>query len=455
MRPSFSGFEDTIAALATPAGRSAIAVVRLSGGKTRTILSAVAPALKEPVKPRHPRLVSLVDRAGETIDQGLVTYFAAPASYTGEDVAELSVHGSPAVVKRLLAALTEAGARLARPGEFTERAFCLGKVDLVRAEAVRDLIEARTEAAARICARRLEGRLSARLAAAREGLLEAAAQLTATIDFAEDVGETVSPATRERIRSAVEELSALLATYETGRLLSAGCRVVVLGRPNVGKSTLFNALVGSARAIVTEIPGTTRDTLHATIDVRGIPVELVDTAGLRETEDVVESIGVARARQEAERADAILYVCEASAGQTVEDRAALAAVNGKPVMLVANKIDQLNGEGYQGLGGNALALCGVAPEAGGKLQSLLEETLGARIETETTSEVLGSLRQRDLVERARGSAAQAIVALSRGDSPEYAATHVHDAIDALADLVGETTAEDVLERIFSTFCIGK
>ncbi len=455
MRPAHFALDDTIAALATPAGRSAIAVVRLSGHETRSILSAVAPELKNKVEPWRPRLVSLVDDTGERIDQGLLTYFAAPASYTGEDVAELSVHGSPVVVKKLLVALCKAGARLARPGEFTERAFYLGKIDLVRVEAVRDLIEARTEAAARFSARRLEGRLSARLAVAREHLIGAAAHLTATIDFSEDVGEAISPATFERIREAVAELSSLLATYETGRLLSAGCRVAVLGRPNVGKSTLFNALVGSARAIVTEIPGTTRDALEAMIDVCGIPVELVDTAGLRETEDVVERIGVARAREEAEKADAVLYVFDASEGWTEEDRSALGTMNGRPAVVVANKIDRLDGESRGRIGTEALLLCGLAPEAGSKLQRRLEEILGSRIETEATSDVLGSLRQRNLVERALGAASLTIEALSRGDSPEYAATHVNAAIDALADLTGETTSEDVLRRIFDTFCIGK
>ncbi|MDQ5857996.1 MAG: tRNA uridine-5-carboxymethylaminomethyl(34) synthesis GTPase MnmE [Acidobacteriota bacterium] len=451
MRPASESLLDTIAALATPLGRSAIALVRISGDRARHVLSRVAPEAGE-FEPRRARLVSLEDREGEPIDEGLVTLFAAPASFTGEDVAEISVHGSPVVVERLLRAVVAAGARPAKPGEFTERAFRLGKMDLVRAEAIRDLIDSRTEAAALASVRRFEGVLSSRLEGAREDLLAAATSLTATIDFSEDVGEAVDPAVSARLTCARDALARLAASYDTGRLLSAGCRVAILGRPNAGKSTLFNALLGTARAIVTDVPGTTRDALEATVDVRGVPVDLVDTAGLRDTDDRVERIGVARAREEGERAAAVLYVFDASEGWSEEDRATLAALNGKPVAVVANKIDRL-AKGAA-LPDAALALCGLAPDAGARLHALLERTVASDV-TSDASEVLGSLRQRDLVDRARSAAAAGIDALERGDSPEYAATHVDTALAALADVFGETTSQDVLARIFSTFCIGK
>lgn len=452
MRPASESLLDTIAALATPLGRSAIALVRVTGDRAREVLSRVAPDAG-PLEPRRPRLVSLKDGDGEPIDQGLATLFVAPASFTGEDLAEISVHGSPVVVERLLRAVVAAGARPARPGEFTERAFRLGKMDLVRAEAIRDLIDSRTEAAARASARRLEGALSSRLEGAREDLLAVATSLTATIDFSEDVGEVVDPGVSARLTCAHDALARLAASYDTGRLLSAGCRVAILGRPNTGKSTLFNALLGTARAIVTDVPGTTRDALEATVDVRGVPVDLVDTAGLRETDDRVERIGVARAREEGEKAAAVLYVFDASEGWSEEDRAALAALNGKPVAVVANKIDRLAKDAD--LPDAALALCGLAPDAGARLHALLERTVAADVTSDSASEVLGSLRQRDLVDRARSAAADAIDSLERGDSPEYAATHVDAALAALADVFGETTSQDVLDRIFSTFCIGK
>lgn len=455
MRLPSESLLDTIAALATPLGRSAIALVRVSGDRARDVLSRLAPEAAV-FEPRRPRLVSLKDAEGEPIDDAVVTLFAAPSSFTGEDVAEISVHGSPVVVERLLRAVVAAGARPARPGEFTERAFRLGKMDLVRAEAIRDLIDSRTEAAARASVRRMEGALSSRLEGAREDLLSAAASLTATIDFSEDVGEAVDPEAVARLSSARDALARLSASYDTGRLLSAGCRVAILGRPNAGKSTLFNALLGTARAIVTDVPGTTRDALEATVDVRGVPVELVDTAGLCKTDDRVERIGVERAREEGERAAAVLYVFDASEGWTGEDRAnldALAAFNGKPVAVVANKIDRLP---YGAEVPNAaLALCGLAPDAGARLHALVGRTVAADVTSDFDSEVLGTLRQRDLVDRARSAASDAIDALARGDSPEYAATHVEAALAALADVFGETTSQDVLDRIFSTFCIGK
>ncbi|HEV8608451.1 MAG TPA: tRNA uridine-5-carboxymethylaminomethyl(34) synthesis GTPase MnmE [Thermoanaerobaculia bacterium] len=490
MRPSSESLLDTIAALATPLGRSAIALVRLSGDRTREILARVAPGLPRDPDPRRPHLVSLQDGESEPIDRGLVTLFAAPASFTGEDVAEISVHGSPVVAERLLRALIAAGARPARPGEFTERAFRLGKMDLVRAEAIRDLIDSRTAACAQASANRVEGALSSRLARTREDLLAAAASLAATVDFAEDVGEDVDPRVSALLSGARDALARLAATYDTGRLLSAGCRVAILGRPNAGKSTLFNALLGTERAIVTDVPGTTRDTLEATLDVCGIPVELVDTAGLREAQEEVERIGVARARDEGGKAAAILYVYDASIGWAAEDRDALGSLNGKPIAIVANKVDRI-AEGALGAReggppdwtvagadpfgirprgdwtaagadpfgicprGDFLALCGLSPDAGPKLRELLERTVSSDLTSDSASEVLGSVRQRDLVARAGAAAGEALDALARGDSPEYAATHVDSALAALADVFGETTSEDVLARIFSTFCIGK
>jgi tRNA modification GTPase len=303
-----------------------------------------------------------------------------------------------------------------------------------------------------VSAQRLEGALSARLAQVREDLLSAAAGLAAAIDFSEDAGEAVHPDVMARLASARHALERLAASYRTGRLLSSGCRVAILGRPNAGKSTLFNALSGSARAIVTEVPGTTRDALESLLDIGGVPVTLVDTAGLRESSDIVERIGVERAREEGEKADAVLYVFDASEGFSVEDAEILASLDGKPRILVANKSDRA---AAQPPVAGAVPLCGLAPDAGETLRSLLSDAIAADISTEGSSEILGSLRQKDLVERARQAAVATLAALEAGLSPEYAATHCHEALDALADLTGETTSEDVLARVFATFCIGK
>jgi len=453
MRPT-DAFLDTIAAPATPAGRSALAIVRLSGPESAQILARLAPALPAPPPERRPQRAALVDPGGSPIDDAVVTFFPASSSPTGEDVVELSLHGSPLAVARLLEAARESGARPARPGEFTERAFRAGKIDLVRAEAVRDLIEARTGAAAKASARRLTGELSGRLEAIRQKLLDVSARLGAAIDFSDDVGDRVDPSAVRFLREAMAELERLAATAKAGRLLSSGCRVAILGLPNAGKSTLYNALVGEERAIVTEIPGTTRDALEAEIDLGGIPVTLVDTAGLRATEERVEAIGVARARAEASRSDAVLYVFDAAEGFRAEDAEALALAADRPVLVVANKADRM-ADGAGRLPEGALLVCGLSPGTGPLLARRLSETISGGVDTEATAEVLGNLRQADLVLRARTASAEALAALDAGTPLEYAVTHCHEALDALADLVGETTSEDVLERLFSTFCVGK
>jgi tRNA modification GTPase len=285
-------------------------------------------------------------------------------------------------------------------------------------------------------------------------LLGASVALSAAIDFSEDVGEAVAPAALEALGRASAALCALAATARIGMLLSHGCRVAILGRPNAGKSTLFNALVGSERAIVTEIPGTTRDTLEATVDLQGVPVTLVDTAGLRHTRDIVESIGVARAREEAARADAIVYVFDAAQGLDAEDERELAGARTALCILVANKADRRSSNAPP-LPAGAKLLCGLRPDVGLTLREILSEAIASGISTDATSEVLGSIRQRDLVLRAGCAAESAIQALDEGASPEYAAAHCAEALDALADLTGETTSEEILARVFETFCIGK
>ncbi|HKD16877.1 MAG TPA: GTPase, partial [Thermoanaerobaculia bacterium] len=354
----------------------------------------------------------------------------------------------------LLTAVLAAGARPARPGEFTERAFRSGRIDLVRAEAVRDLIEARTPAAARASARRLSGALSRRIEDVRAKLLAASAALAAAIDFSDDVGDGADGPVRMRLAEALSELDRLAATARPGRLLAHGCRAAILGPPNAGKSTLFNAALGRDRAIVTEIAGTTRDTLEAELDLGGVPVTLVDTAGLRATNDLVEAIGVERAREEARRADVVVYVFDASAGPGAGDEEALALASDAPKVLVANKADRLPSSPSSMPEGAAL-LCGIAPDAGAAVRDMIAKAITAGVATDGSSEMLGSLRQADLVGRARAATADALAALERGVSAEYAATHCHAALDALADLVGETTSDDVLASVFSTFCIGK
>ena len=444
---------DTIVAPATPAGRSALAVLRITGSAAASIALRLAPGLPDPFPARRPIVAVLRGDDGMAIDEAVVTLFPAASSATGEDLVEISMHGSPVALSRLLDAAIANGARPARPGEFTERGFRSGRIDLVRAEAVRDLIESRTPAAALASAQRLAGALTDRIGTVRDALLSAAAGLTAAIDFSEDVGEAPPPEVEAKLREAADALERLAATWRTGRLLSHGCRIAILGRPNAGKSTLFNALVGRDRAIVTEVPGTTRDTLEAEVDLDGVAVTLVDTAGLRATDDRIESIGVSRARAEGARADAVLYVFDGAEGFAAEDADALSRLEGRPRLLVANKTD-LVGDGAA-LPGEGVRLCGLRPDAGETLRRLLTGLVASEVSTESVSEMLGTRRQADLVARARDAARDALAALRNGTSPEYAATHCDAALSALADLVGETTSEDVLRHLFATFCIGK
>ncbi len=462
MRPDPFSLEGTIVAPATPPGRSALALLRLSGPSAIAIVRKVAADLPDPLPPRHPTLARLASDPDSPIDTGLVTFFEAPHSATGEDVTEISVHGGPAVVRALLSALVDAGARPARPGEFTQRAFHAGKIDLVEAEAVRDLIDARTRAAVSASARRLDGGLSRRLGAVRAALATAAAEIGAALDFSEDVGAELRPATVERLAQTLRELESLRDGARRGRLLAEGARVVFLGRPNAGKSTLFNALLGADRAIVTAVPGTTRDTLDAPLDIGGIPVEVVDTAGLRETDDAVERLGVDRARAAGASADVVLYVVDAAVGWNAADEEAVAALDSENTLVIANKIDGVPRErrGLDrvlpgALAGSGLALSGIASGAGEVLRRAISRLLEGGSAPGPGPDLLGSARQQSAVERARAATESALAGLSCGESPEYPASHVHEALDALSELVGETTSDDVLREIFETFCIGK
>ena len=424
--------------------------MRVSGGDAGVMAIARAVAGVE-LAPRVATLATFRDAQGAPIDQGLAIAFPAPASYTGETVVEFHGHGSPAALRSLLARCVALGARVAGPGEFTKRAFLNGKLDLAQAESVADLIDAASATAARAAARSLTGAFSREVHAIVDAVTDLRMFTEATLDFPEEDVEFVraSDASRKlaRVRSDVERL---IARAATGARLGAGLSVVLVGRPNVGKSSLMNRLARDDVAIVTDVPGTTRDALEVELDLGGVPVTLVDTAGLRETEDLVESLGVARARAEAERADAILYVYDASAGLSASEEAELAAWT-RPRVVVANKIDRALGP----IAADAEPLCGLAPDAGDRLRTWLAACVASGVAIDEASEVLGSVRQRDLALRARDAAARARESLTRGESPEYAAALCGEALAALADLVGETTADDVLARVFETFCIGK
>jgi len=450
MRPARAGDLDTIVAPATPLLRSAIAVVRLSGRQAVEIARKIAPAIGSSPAPRTAHLCELRDSGGEAFDQALVTYFPGPASFTGEDVVELSLHGNPVLVRKVLEAAREQGARAAEPGEFSRRAFSNGKVSLSEAEAVAELIEARTEAQARGALERLAGRTSSALASVRASLLSAHALWTAAIDFPEQAGPEDAPAISGHIEVARKTLETLARGAAVGTRLARGIRVVLAGPPNAGKSTIFNCLLGSDRAIVSPHPGTTRDTIEADVEIGGLPIRLVDTAGMRAAGDAVEAEGVARARRAVDEADLTVYVHDASTPWGDEERSAWDRISGARRLLVFNKTDVAPAPAS----GPAVGLCALAPEAGSVVAEAIRRALAADYPADAAGEIV-SLRQRDLLERAGAAAARAGEQLARGERAEIAILAVEDALAAIAEIAGESTTEEVLDRVFASFCIGK
>lgn len=430
--------------------RSAIAVARISGRAALAIARRIAPGLPETPPPRRAELADLRDAQGRTFDRGLVTFFPAPASYTGEDLVEISLHGNPVLARTLLAAAQGAGARIAEPGEFSRRAFLNGKLTLMEAESVGELVDARTETAARGALARLSGRGEREIAPARDALLTAHALWTAAIDFPEQAGEEDPAEIGRHLDDAVANLARLVAGAEIASRIASGFRLAILGAPNAGKSTVFNRLVGYERAIVAAEAGTTRDTLEADVEIGGLPVRLVDTAGIREAGSAVEAQGVSRARQEARGADVALWVHDASEPWDAAARAALASVDASHKMLVFNKIDIAPPPEEPG----SIGLSAISEDAAGRLSGEIARRLSSEFPPEAAGESV-SRRQRDLLVRARDAAVRAKAALSRRDPAEIAILGVEEGLAALSDLVGESTTEDVLDKIFSRFCIGK
>lgn len=438
---------DPIAALATPPGRSALAVIRLSGRGAFAVAQRVVQGFRtEPA--RAATLATFRTPDGAPVDRGLYIVFPAPASYTGEDMVELSCHGGLAVPARLLAALQAAGARPAHPGEFTRRAVLNGKLDLVQAEAVGDLIDATTPAQSRAALRQLEGGLSRRLQELRDHLVELQALLGYDIDFPGEDDGPVSPArVAAALAEAARQVDRLLATGPWGERLREGALVVFAGRPNAGKSSLFNALLGSERALVTEIPGTTRDAIEAPADFLGWPVRLVDTAGLQDGADRIERMGIEVSRRYLAAADLVLLCAEA--GRSLgADEATIA--DGRPGLVVRTKAD---------LASAAPGELAVSCVSGTGLD-VLRRTVAARLFGDRVSladlePALTRERHRDALARARAALDDARPHLGGEGDAVLAAHHVRRATLALDELVGAVDVEEVLARVFASFCVGK
>lgn len=443
-----AGDADVLVALATPPGVSALAVVRLTGpaGQTLRVAARLAPELGLAPAPRVARRLTLVDASGDPLDDAVAVYFAAPASATGEEVVELTCHGSPAVVRELLAAARSAGARPARPGEFSRRAFRHGKLDLAEAEGVSQLSAAESRGAARRALGLVRGELSARVEAVREQLLDLLARVEASLDFPED--ELDPPVVGPGL-SAVEAELARLVSRAAGGARGQGLPVVaVAGAPNAGKSSLFNALHGTDRTIVTPVPGTTRDVVAETVELCGESVRLLDTAGLRETDDPVERIGVEAARAAVAAADLVLLAVDAT-----RERACLP--EGVPpgrTILVRTKVDLLGERRERRGDGEPVEVLETSAVTGDGIRELGRAVVARLGLLPRDGDLLVLERHR----AALGLALEAVVRARREGLPEeVAASELREALHRLGEVTGETATEDLLERVFSTFCVGK
>jgi tRNA modification GTPase len=443
--------DDTIVAIATPPGRGGIGVVRLSGPDAATIACALTG--RERFEPRHATLTTVAAADSAAIDQAVVTHFPAPHSYTGDDVVELSAHGSPVVLDAIVRAAAGAGARLANPGEFTFRAYLNGRIDLVQAEAVGELIDAVTPLQARVAFDQLEGTLTARLREMDRALLDLIAPLEASLDFPDEGYHFITPAdTARALNGTREALDALLADAARGKMIREGLTVAIVGRPNAGKSSLFNRLAGAARAIVTDVPGTTRDLLTERVDIGGVPLTIVDTAGQRASAgDAIEEEGISRARQAGEAADLVLVVLDRSRPLADDDRALLEETTSRPRLLVASKSDLASAWDAPAAGAHEVS--SLTDQGIALLRAALADAAGAGVPRDRAP--MANMRHAALLEKARDAVARAAAAAEAGVPEECILADLHEARGLFDEITGARPQEEVLRVIFERFCIGK
>jgi tRNA modification GTPase len=455
--------EDTIAAIATPIGEGGLAVIRISGAQALAVADRIfAPVGKTSVKPSaatsHTIQFGRVVRDGKTIDEVLVGVMRAPRTFTREHVVEITCHGGILPAKAVLDATLASGARLAEPGEFTRRAFLNGRIDLAQAEAVVDLIHSRTELALRAANEQLAGKLSQRINQLRDDMLKTLAHVEAYIDFPEeDIAEETKDQLLGRLERGVAFMDELLRTANEGQILRKGIRGAIIGRPNAGKSSLLNRLLGHERAIVSPIPGTTRDTIEETSNIRGLPVIFIDTAGLREGKDEIEVEGIRRSHETLRNAEFILQVIDASEPLSDADLAYLEEFSKQKRIVVCNKVD-LPRKFSPPKNHDGASVVEVSCKTGAGIESLKDAiknlVWSGEINTEMLQVAINS-RHQDALNRAHSATSHTIDALRAGSTLELAAMDLRIAVNAVGEIVGKTTTEDLLDTIFSQFCIGK
>lgn len=450
--------DDTIVAIATPPGRGGIGVARLSGPEAREIASSML-RLKHGLEPGRASFGELIQPdTGERIDEAVVTFFAKPHSYTTDDVVEISVHGSPVVLRHVVELALARGARMAEPGEFTMRAFLNGRLDLAQAEAVRDLIEAQTLYQAKVAAQQLEGALSKRLQPIKKTLVDLIAVMEAGIDFAEDdVAVLPGKEIASRIAEVEAPLEKLRASFAYGKVVHEGFTLAIVGRPNVGKSSLFNRLVERERAIVTASPGTTRDLVTETVALAGIPVKLIDTAGIRHSTEEAESIGIRKSYEALTDADMAVVVLDSSSGLMAEDLELMEAANSKNgrALVAANKTDLGTVSVTPPDGLRIIPTSAITGEGIERLRAEILNTVSGQARGEQESGFLTNIRHQRLVEESLMSLAAARRAVQSSIPHEMIMIDLYGALRPLDAITGETTADDILNLIFSSFCIGK
>lgn len=451
---------DTIVALSTPSGRSGIGVIRLSGARSLEIASTLIGEESFTPESHRATLKKIRDpKTEEVLDRALITFFKAPHSFTGEDVIELSCHGSPVLLRQLVDIILSLDARAAAPGEFTLRALSNGRLNLSQAEAIRDLINAQTSAALRQAARQLGGELSARLQPLKDALLDIIVPLESSLEFVEDdLPEIAYEAVKGELAGLIVELEKLAATFHSGKLLRDGLRVTLAGRPNVGKSSVFNKLTLIDRAIVTDVPGTTRDSLSEAISLQGVPVLLTDTAGVRSSTDKIETLGVERTRRAMADADLIVLVLDGSEPLTSDDQEVMAEVAESSHIIALNKsdLDSFRFKSFERMG-NAAPVIAVSAKTGAGLDDLRAAILKpfASFDMQTTGLLITDARHFDLLRRAQQALVSSNDLLRQHASEELVLVGLYNALRFLGEITGETTPEDVLSQIFATFCIGK
>ncbi|MFV9510304.1 tRNA uridine-5-carboxymethylaminomethyl(34) synthesis GTPase MnmE [Tepidibacillus sp. LV47] len=454
---------DTIAAISTPLGEGGIAIIRVSGDKAIEAVDSIFRGKKKlsTVDSHTIHYGRIVDKNGETIDEVLVTVMRAPKTFTREDVVEVNCHGGVIAVKKVLDLILEQGVRLAEPGEFTKRAFLNGRIDLSQAEAIIDLIRSKTDRAMALAMKQVEGKLSVKIKGIRQNLLEVLAHIEVTIDYPDyDVEDVTHELLLEKTTQSKKEIEQLLEHASQGKILREGLKTAIIGRPNVGKSSLLNALIRENRAIVTDIPGTTRDIIEEYVNIGGIPLKLIDTAGIRETEDIVEKIGVERSKMALEEADVVLFVLNYNEPLSEEDRRLIEMVRNSNVMIIINKTDleqKLNIEEVKGYFPHSPIIFTSAKEEEGiddLEKTIINLFFEGKIEADDLTYVSNS-RHISLLKKAKKSLEDAIQSIEQWLPVDMVAIDIKNAWDQLGEIIGDSVSEDLVNQIFSQFCVGK